>query len=112
MHPILRYARRLGLYLFGLTPFPTLLTVLVLHFSLSWGQSVAIVLPLCSVYAFVCLTSLYSCRAFPLTSEHFVPNLGNHALHAVLGGFMWLLMAKLIGSAIGVSPDHLNAIIP
>ena len=39
-------------------------------------------------------------------------NLGQHAVHALLGGAIWLLTAKLVGSAFSIAPARLNAALP
>jgi two-component system, LytTR family, sensor histidine kinase AlgZ len=112
MHPILRDPRRLGLYVLGWVPLALLLILLTAPQPLFWNESVMIVVPSCIIYAFVCLCTFYTCRAFPLQGARLMQNLGQHALHALLGGAIWWLSAKLAGSALGIPSVRLNAALP
>ncbi len=112
MHPILRDARRLGLYVLCWAPLALLLIFLTAPQPLSWGESIMIVVPASTIYAFVCLSAFYTCRAFPLHGARLMQNLGQHALHSALGGAIWLLTAKLVGSILSIPPTRLNAALP
>lgn len=112
MHPILRDARRLGLYILGWIPLAAGLVLLTAPSPLSWGASAAIVIPICFLYAFVCLCGLYLCRAFPLNGERLTPNLGQHILHALIGGAIWVVLAKLIAEAAAIPAASINAALP
>ena len=58
MHPILGHMRQLGLYLLAWAPLSAiLLYVLRSTGGLSWTQALWLVLPLCLVYAFMCLSA-------------------------------------------------------
>jgi two-component system, LytTR family, sensor histidine kinase AlgZ len=65
MHPILGDPRRLGIYLLLWQLIGGLLTV-GLRGDNPWGISAAFFLPLSFLYAFVCLSAWYVCRAYPL----------------------------------------------
>lgn len=112
MHPILRDARRLGLYILGWIPLAAGLIFLTAPHPLSWGDSAAIVVPICFLYAFVCLCGLYLCRAFPLNGERLAPNLGQHILHALIGGAIWVVAAKVIAEVAAIPTGSINSALP
>lgn len=112
MHPILRDARRLGLYILGWIPLAAGLVFLTAPSPLSWGDSALVVIPICFLYAFVCLCGLYLCRAFPLSGERLAPNLGQHILHALIGGAIWVVAAKVIAETVAIPAANINAALP
>ena len=65
MHPILGDPRRLGIYLLLWQLIGLLLTV-GLRGETPWTTAAAFFLPLCFLYAFVCLSAWYVCRFYPL----------------------------------------------
>jgi two-component system, LytTR family, sensor histidine kinase AlgZ len=65
MHPILGDPRALGIYLLLWQLLGLLLTA-GLRGDGDWTTSAAFFLPLCFLYAFVCLSAWYVCRAYPL----------------------------------------------
>ena len=69
MHPLLT-RNRLGLYLLGWVPLAAILVLLLgSGGSLSWLESAVIVIPLCIVYAFVCLSAWYTAKSAPIRRE-------------------------------------------
>jgi len=92
MHPILSSFRRLLLYLSGWGPLSAILLYLFASIGgLSWGRAAALALPLCLVYAFVCLSAWYSCRSIPLE------NSGSWLAHltaAIVASLLWILAAR------------------
>jgi two-component system sensor histidine kinase AlgZ len=69
MHPLLVSGAALALYLAGWLPLAALLVyVLEASGSLGWTASVALVVPACLVYAFICLSPWYVVRGLPLRS--------------------------------------------
>ena len=65
MHPILGDPRRLGIYLLLWLLIGLLLTI-GLRGDTAWTTAAAFFLPLCFLYAFVCLSAWYICRFYPL----------------------------------------------
>src|SRR5258708_27722518 len=60
MHPLLA-RNRLGLYLLGWLPLAAILVLLMsTGGALSWLESSVIAIPLCVVYAFICLSAWYT----------------------------------------------------
>jgi hypothetical protein len=95
MHPILGQLRRLTLYLLAWVPLGgILLYLLASPGGLSWPKALAMVVPLCLIYAFVCLSAWYSCRFTPLETSGFGRLVLTHLTEACLVSFLWLLIAK------------------
>lgn len=101
MHPLFR-ARQLGLYLLAWIPLAGILIYLLTRGGvLSLGEAAAITVPLCLVYAFVCLAAWYPCRATPLEKSGFPKLLLTHLTTAALLGTYWTYQAKEL--AIGLA---------
>jgi len=64
VHPILTHRERLALYLSAWLPMSVLLSAILARGSqMSWLESLAVALPMCFFYAFMCLASWYVTRA-------------------------------------------------
>ena len=105
MHPILFPRRQLRLYLAAWIPLAGILTYLLARAGESWLTAVALTLPLCTVYAFLCLAAWYPCRATPLESSGFLKLLLTHFTAAVLLSAIWVQLAKQLATAITRWPD-------
>jgi len=67
MHPILSQLRRVIIYLLAWIPIAGLLAyLLTVSHEISAHAAIVLSVPLCLLYAFLCLTSWYSCRGNPL----------------------------------------------
>ena len=107
MHPILR-GGKLGLYLLVWLPVAyAVCQILVSEGRLSWVSSIGISVPLCLVYAFVCLSAWYPCRALPLRDERMPRVVLTHLGSAVGAGLLWVLTARFLisGSIAPVLPS-------
>ena len=94
MHPILASRRHLALYLAAWLPVVTLLTVaMVMTGWGDWMQSLLFVFPMVVVYAFLCLSAWYPCRAMPLGGERPEMTLVTHLAAAALSALLWVGMA-------------------
>jgi hypothetical protein len=62
--------------------------------ALAWSEAAALILPMSFVYAFMCLASLYICRAFPLQETVFIKVVGIVFLAAFLSAAVWLAIGK------------------
>ena len=101
MHPILGHLRQLGLYLLAWIPLTAiLLYVLKSSGGLGWMQALAMDLPLCLVYAFMCLSAWYSCRGAPLESSSFSRLTLTHLMGALVISGIWVVIAKGLASAL------------
>ncbi len=101
MHPILGQLRRLILYLVAWIPLAALLDyLLAVPGALTWTEASAVAIPLCLVYAFVCLSAWYPCRVTPLDRTSLLKLLLTHLMAAVVASALWLLAARLLASAL------------
>src|SRR5713101_583863 len=95
MHPILGQLRRLALYLFAWIPLACILTYLLASLGgLGWTRAVVLAIPLCAVYAFICLSAWYSCRGTPLETSSFSRLALTHLSAAVVAGGIWVAVAR------------------
>jgi hypothetical protein len=115
MHPILSRPGRLGLYLMAWVPLTGILAgLLVLSGALTWLEAGVLAVPLALVYAFLCLSSWYLCRSFPIATSRLGPLAVTLAVGALVTGSLWLLGAATLASLLGVLPifaalpDHLS----
>lgn len=95
MHPILTDKGSLALYLAAWVVIGLLLAALVAvpdHFD--WLASLALALPMVLLYSFVCLSSWYICRAFPLQATVFPTLLLVYSVAAFLSSSVWILVGK------------------
>lgn len=112
MHPIFRDARRLGLYLLAWIPLCALMASVLAPTHLNWRQSFAMCIPLCLVYAFVCLAAAYVCRSLPIREGGIRRLITTQALNAVIGGGIWLLLAKGLAWIIAIPPARMSGVLP
>lgn len=95
MHPILSQLRRLVLYLLAWVPLgAVLLFLLTVPGDLTWQRALAMVIPLCLVYAFICLSAWWSCRSTPLETSGFSRFALTHLSAALVLSLFWILIAK------------------
>jgi len=99
MHPILSRFRQLGLYLLAWVPLAGILVYLLVRAGESWTVAAALTVPLCFVYAFLCLAAWYPCRATPLEQSGFLRLLLTHFTAAVLLSALWVQLAKGLATA-------------
>jgi len=101
MHPILGQLRRLGFYLLAWIPLGAILLYLLAALGgLSWPRAAALAIPLCLVYAFVCLSAWYSCRGTPLETSSFSRLALTHLSAAAVAGGIWIVVAKGLAFAL------------
>jgi signal transduction histidine kinase len=97
MHPILAHRRHLALYLIAWLPVFALLTfALVLTRWGGWAQSLLFAFPMVVVYAFLCLSAWYPCRAMPLADDTAATALVAHLAAAALSASLWVVMAWVL----------------
>lgn len=95
MHPILARAERVVLYLGAWLIVGVLLATVFERQGLGWPPSLALIVPVLLVYAFVCLSAWYVCRALPLTSGGLLRALAASAVAAGVAGSLWLSLVRL-----------------
>ena len=104
MHPILTRVERLTTYLAAWLVVAALLAAVVTRQGLGWVEALALLLPLCLVYAFACLSAWYVCRATPLTTSGVARVLASSALAAVVASGLWVALMRLWVSALVFLP--------
>lgn len=112
MHPVFRnrnwFAAYLGLWLALAVALAALLHV---PGTLEWRETMALAGPLCLFFAFVCLTPWYMCRQLPLRSAGIVEMLSYHLGAAVLATALWVALARMAASALGLGA-RLDPVVP
>jgi two-component system sensor histidine kinase AlgZ len=97
MHPILSHSRKLGLYLLVWIPIAGMLAYLLgIPGGISWRESLALSIPLCFIYAFLCLTAWYSCRVTPLDKSSSSRIVGTHMIGALVAASLWVVVARVV----------------
>ena len=100
MHPILGQLRRLLLYLAAWGPISAILVYLFASVGgMSWGRAAAMALPLCAVYAFMCLSAWYTCRAVPLANSG---SWLGHLAAAAVASLLWIATARFLGFGLAI----------
>lgn len=119
MHPILSHLRRLALYLLAWLPLAALLRDLIRPAgNMRAADSFALAFPLCLIYAFICLSSYYSCRATPIDRTRFGRIIATHATGALLASGIWIILAKFLAYSLSRTTlfphidDHFGPLIP
>src|ERR1041385_6765986 len=106
MHPLLT-RNRLGLYLLGWFPLAAILVFLMTSGgALSWLESSVIVIPLCLLYAFICLSAWYTAKSAPIRREGALRLIGVHSLAAALVSYFWMGLAWVLVAALSRSEEH------
>ena len=105
MHPVLTQLRRLLLYLTAWVPVAGLLAgLLVLSTDLGPTEAVVLAVPLSAVFAFICLSAWYICRAFPLAEQSFPRLVGIASGTALATSSLWVLLAYAWSILLGETP--------
>ncbi len=105
MHPILGSLRKLGLYLLGWSPLIVLAADQLRSSGLTLNEAVALAIPLCLIYAFICLSSWWLCRLTPLRGRGWERVVTIHLAASVVAATMWTLNARTLAE--GLSDLHL-----
>lgn len=101
MHPILFRLRNLGLYLLAWIPVVGILVhSLTGAGGLSWPEALGVTVPLCLIYAFICLAAWYPVRATPLEKSSFTRLVLTHLTAAVVVSAVWTALARTLAIAL------------
>jgi hypothetical protein len=95
VHPILGRAERLAGYLAAWLIVCVLLASVFTRLELSWLEALALLGPLCLVYAFVCLSAWYVSRATPLGRSSIPRILASSGLAASVASGLWIGLARV-----------------
>ena len=107
MHPVLTHdavaglaegrANRLGLYLLSWTPITAILIYLMAKpVGLGWWGATFLVVPLCLIYEFICLSAWYSCKAAPIQTTPPQRLFLTHTGAALIVSLLWVELARLL----------------
>jgi sensor histidine kinase YesM len=107
MHPLLtrrgssiipeRPTNRLGLYLLSWSPITAILIYLMAKpAGLGWWNATFLMVPLCLIYQFVCLSAWYSCKAAPIQTTPPKRLFLTHTVAALIVSLLWIELARLI----------------
>jgi len=100
MHPILGQFRRLALYLLAWVPLGGILLLLAAPTGVNWPRALVLIVPLCLVYAFICLSAWYPCKGTPLATSGFSRLALTHLMASMVVSMLWTLMAKGLALAL------------
>jgi two-component system sensor histidine kinase AlgZ len=93
MHPLFTRGR-FGLYLAAWIPLAAILTYLIASDGrMGWLESAVVVIPLCVVYAFICLSAWYTAKSAPIERETALRLTLGHSAAAALISAMWVILA-------------------
>ncbi|MDH4070843.1 MAG: histidine kinase [Ignavibacteria bacterium] len=106
MHPILFQRERLFLYLGAWMVIAGILAGLTVKSgTLNWGEAVLLTIPMCLVYAFICLTSFYLCRAFSLRTTGYARLFLIYIVASLLSSALWIGATRgwsfILGQSVG-----------
>ncbi|MGB0034277.1 MAG: histidine kinase [Candidatus Acidiferrales bacterium] len=97
MHPILGNLRRLSLYLIAWIPIAMLLAYLLrASGGIALSEALALSFPLCLLYALMCLSAWYTCRATPLEQSGLQQLVLTQFFAALINSGVWVLAAKAL----------------
>ncbi|HUI75663.1 MAG TPA: histidine kinase [Candidatus Acidoferrum sp.] len=106
IHPILAKRRNLALYLAAWAPIVALMVYLIgASKRVSWFEATVVVLILCTVYQFVCLSAWYSCRMTPIEGTSLSRIWLTHSTAAVVLSFLWMELARGVTYALSRLPS-------
>jgi two-component system, LytTR family, sensor histidine kinase AlgZ len=93
------YAKRAGLgYYLAWVPLTGIVIVLLAASDgMAWDRASLTAAPLCAIYAIVCRSSRYLCRAFPLQRASLPRVLTAHGAGAAAASGLWIGLAGLLG---------------
>jgi len=101
MHPILARLERIASYLGAWLVVAGLLAAVLARQGLTWPAALLLVVPVSLVYAFVCLSAWYICRATPLTTSRAFRVLASSAIGAAVASGLFIGGARVWVSVLG-----------
>jgi two-component system, LytTR family, sensor histidine kinase AlgZ len=106
MHPLLNRRSYLGAYLAVWLPLAWLLVFLA---KISGGfyprEAVVLVLPMAILFAAVCFSAWYTCRATPLGTSGIGRVFLTHLVAALILSFVWVHIGRLYARAVAAAPS-------
>ena len=109
MHPILSQLRRLALYLLAWIPLALLLAYLMaITGAMTAREALSLSFPLCLFFAFLCLSTWYTCRATPLDRTSIQKILATHLTGAIVASVLWVAFARILAHVLSDTPSFPN----
>jgi len=106
MHPLLKPISRYAIYLSAWSPLAGILIYLMaVPGKLGWRDAAVLMIPLCLVYQFVCLSAWYMCKAAPLRRSPAMRTRLTHLVAAVVISFLWVELARLLAYGLAQFPE-------
>jgi two-component system sensor histidine kinase AlgZ len=106
MHPLLKPISRYVIYLSAWSPIAGILIALMaVPGKLGWWNASVLIIPLCLIYQFVCLSAWYMCKAAPLKSAPVLRTRVMHLAAAVTISFVWVELARLLAYGLAQLPS-------
>jgi len=97
MHPIFGHLRRLAFYLAAWIPLAALLSYLLsITRQITFVEAIVLAVPLCLVYAFVCISAWYPCRVTPIDRTPLDRLILTHLTSSVIRAGLWVLVAWML----------------
>jgi hypothetical protein len=101
MHPILSQLRRVAIYLLAWIPIAGLLAyLLTVSHEIGDREAIFLSVPLCLLYAFLCLSAWYSCRGNPLEKYGLGRIIATHLTAALVASIIWAVAAESLASSL------------
>src|ERR1700684_4421298 len=105
MHPIFSQIRRLALYLLAWIPIAGMLAyLLTIPGQITTREAVVLSVPLSLVYAFICLSSWYSCRGNSLEKFGMGRLIATQVTAALIASIVWAFVAGGLASGLSGMP--------
>jgi two-component system, LytTR family, sensor histidine kinase AlgZ len=105
MHPLLTPINRLGYYVLAWVPLTGILTwVMAVPGRLGWRDAGVLVIPLCVLFQFVCLSAWYSCKAAPIARTNTLQLFVTHGLAGAIVSILWVEVARLLAFVLSQWP--------
>src|SRR5271155_1742406 len=105
MHPIFSHRRKRGLYLLAWIPIAGMLAyLLTIPGQITPREAVILAIPLSLIYAFVCLSSWYSCRGNSLEKYGLGRLVTTHVTAALIASIIWAFVAVSFASSLSKLP--------
>src|SRR5689334_23519503 len=97
-------------------PIAAILTVVLKRDVASWLEPVLVAVPLCLLYAFMCLSAWYVCLAAPMQGQSVTKSMSTLGAAAVLASGIWVLLGEVWAASVdpwmpvpGLSEYYLRA---
>ena len=95
MHPLLDNRQRLAFYLIAWLPVVAVVTVILKRDAASWVEPILLAIPMCVLYAFMCLSAWYVCSIAPLRGPSLTRSLATLGAASAVSSGLWVLLGEI-----------------